>query len=181
MAIRWHVHAPEHLTTVPLLIWLRGTDRGELLIRSRHQKDLIASAFDVQHITDAFDHDNGQDPTGCEDGTEIPGGADAQAPALLPRSAGALAGANTQAALRPCPNNRKTSASAASARATKGVRVFAAFGCSFDATGARWRRVSGAEDGTVDALFAFTETETGVDIGCPPVTDGSLVLHAIGR
>ncbi|EWS64799.1 Dyp-type peroxidase family protein [Hydrogenophaga sp. T4] len=40
-------------TPTDLLVWLRGTDRGHLLIRSRHIETLLAPAFDVTDITDA--------------------------------------------------------------------------------------------------------------------------------
>jgi len=81
-------------TPADLLLWLRGTDRGELLIRSRHLETLIAPTFDVEHITEAFNHDNGKDLTGYEDGTENPTGDDALAAACVPLAAGALAGSS---------------------------------------------------------------------------------------
>lgn len=82
-------------TPADLWLWLRGTDRGELLIRSRHLETLIAPAFDVHQITDAFKHNGGRDLTGYEDGTENPQGAEAEQAALLPESAGpGLAGSS---------------------------------------------------------------------------------------
>ncbi|MBU4518201.1 MAG: Dyp-type peroxidase, partial [Gammaproteobacteria bacterium] len=81
-------------TPTDLLVWLRGTDRGHLLIRSRHIETLLAPAFDVSDITDAFNHDNGKDLTGYEDGTENPEGEKALAAAFLPESAGLLAGSS---------------------------------------------------------------------------------------
>ncbi len=55
-----------------------------------------------------------------------------------------------------------------------------AFGHSFDAFEAQLRRMSGAEDGITDALFSFTEPQTGAYFWCPPVLDGALDLRALG-
>ena len=87
-------------TPADLWIWLRGTDRGELLIRSRHLSALLALAFDVQHITDAFSHRTNKDLTGYEDGTENPKGDAALEAALLPESTGPLAGSSFVAVQR---------------------------------------------------------------------------------
>lgn len=88
-------------TPADLWLWLRGDDRGQLLIRSRHLETLIAPAFDVQQITDAFNHNQGRDLTGYEDGTENPQGDDAPDVALLPASAGPhLAGSSFVAVQR---------------------------------------------------------------------------------
>lgn len=213
-------------TPADLFIWLRGTDRGDLLIRSRQLEALMAPAFDVQDITDAFIHDNGRDLTGYEDGTENPQGAEAEATALLPESAGLLAGSSFVAVQRwrhhmsrfdamsrqqqdhaigrerdsneelddaPESSHVKRTAqenfdpeafvlrrSMPWAEGNQGGLVFAAFGCSFDAFEAQLRRMSGAEDGIVDALFGFTEPETGAYFWCPPVANGGIDLRAIG-
>lgn len=213
-------------TPADLLIWLRGTDRGELLIRSRHLEALIAPAFDVQDITDAFNHNHGRDLTGYQDGTENPEGADAEAAAVLPDSAGLLAGSSFVAVQRwrhhmsrfeamsklqqdhaigreresnqeldDAPESAHVKRTAQEnfdpeafvlrrsmpwAEGNEGGLVFAAFGCSFDAFEAQLRRMSGAEDGIVDALFGFTEPETGAYFWCPPVCNGEIDLRAIG-
>lgn len=213
-------------TPADLLIWLRGTDRGELLIRSRHLEALIAPAFDVQDITDAFNHNHGRDLTGYQDGTENPEGADAEAAAVQPDSAGLLAGSSFVAVQRwrhhmsrfeamskqqqdhaigreresnqeldDAPESAHVKRTAQEnfdpeafvlrrsmpwAEGNEGGLVFAAFGCSFDAFEAQLRRMSGAEDGIVDALFGFTEPETGAYFWCPPVCNGEIDLRAIG-
>lgn len=214
-------------TPTDLLLWLRGTDRGELLIRSRHLETLLAPAFDVTEITDAFNHDNGRDLTGYEDGTENPQGDDALAAALLPESAGpGLAGSSFVAVQRwqhhmsrfeamprhqqddtigraresneelddaPASAHVKRTAqesfepeafvlrrSMPWAEGNEGGLVFTAFGHSFDAFEAQLRRMSGAEDGITDALFSFTEPQTGAYFWCPPVLDGTLDLRALG-
>jgi putative iron-dependent peroxidase len=66
------------------------------------------------------------------------------------------------------------------AEGNEGGLVFAAFGRSFDAFEAQLRRMSGAEDGIVDALFTFTEPETGAYYWCPPVHGGRLDLSGVG-
>ncbi len=58
--------------------------------------------------------------------------------------------------------------------------VFVAFGNSFDAFDALLRRMVGAEDGIVDALFTFTHPVSGSYFWCPPVKNGRLDLRAIG-
>lgn len=66
-----------------LWCWLRGTDRGELLQRSRHIEALLSPAFRLEQALDTFLHRNGHDLTGYEDGTENPKGADAVAAACV--------------------------------------------------------------------------------------------------
>jgi len=58
--------------------------------------------------------------------------------------------------------------------------MFVAFGRSFDAFDALLRRMVGAEDGIVDALFTFTRPVTGSYFWCPPMKNGRLNLSAIG-
>ena len=59
--------------------------------------------------------------------------------------------------------------------------VFVAFGRSFDAFEVQLNRMIGAEDGIVDALFAFTRPRTGAYFWCPPVTRNGLDLRVLGR
>lgn len=213
-------------TPTDLLVWLRGTDRGDLLIRSRHLETLLAPAFDVTDITDAFNHHQGRDLTGYEDGTENPQGDDAPAVALLPEEAGDLAGSSFVAVqrwhhhmsrfeampkhqqdhtigreresneeLEDAPKSAHVKRTAQEsfdpeafvlrrsmpwAEGNNGGLVFAAFGHSFDAFEAQLRRMSGAEDGITDALFSFSEPQTGAYFWCPPVRDGLIDLRALG-
>lgn len=213
-------------TPADLWLWLRGEDRGDLLIASRHLETLLAPAFDVQDITDAFRHAHGRDLTGYEDGTENPEGAEAETAALLPEGAGALAGSSFVAVQRwhhhmsrfeamprqqqdltigrerdsneeiddaPASAHVKRTAqesfdpeafvlrrSMPWAEGNQGGLVFTAFGHSFDAFEAQLRRMSGAEDGIVDALYSFTEPRTGAYFWCPPVQGGLVSLQAIG-
>lgn len=57
--------------------------------------------------------------------------------------------------------------------------VFTAFGASFDAYEAQLKRMIGAEDGIVDALFRFTQPLTGAYFWCPPLRGGTLDLAAL--
>jgi putative iron-dependent peroxidase len=66
------------------------------------------------------------------------------------------------------------------ADATRAGLVFTAFGKSLDAFEAQLKRMTGAEDGTVDALFTFTRPVTGAYFWCPPVKRKGLDLRAIG-
>lgn len=58
--------------------------------------------------------------------------------------------------------------------------MFVAFGKSFDAFEAQMRRMAGADDGIVDALFGFTRPINGAYFWCPPLRDGRLDLRALG-
>jgi len=58
--------------------------------------------------------------------------------------------------------------------------VFVAFGKSLDAFEAQLRRMTGSEDGVVDALFRFSRPVTGAYFWCPPMRDRTLDLRAIG-
>lgn len=80
---------PELNGTVPipathgdLWLWLRGDDRGKLLLRGQELAVLLAPHFVVTDSIDAFLHDGGRDLSGYEDGTENPQGDDAQKAAL---------------------------------------------------------------------------------------------------
>jgi putative iron-dependent peroxidase len=56
---------------------------------------------------------------------------------------------------------------------------FVAFGRTLDAFEAQLKRMSGAEDGIVDALFKFTQPQTGSYFWCPPMRDGYVDLSRI--
>ena len=58
--------------------------------------------------------------------------------------------------------------------------LFVAFGRSFDAFEAHLRRMLGADDGVVDALFRFSEPLSTSYYWCPPVSGGRLDLSALG-
>ncbi|QLF94587.1 Dyp-type peroxidase [Pseudomonas sp. ABC1] len=58
--------------------------------------------------------------------------------------------------------------------------MFVAFGKSFDAFEAQLHRMSGEEDGIVDALYQFTRPLTGAYFWCPPMHDGRLDLRVLG-
>ena len=70
-------------TPSSLWLWLRGNDRGELLHRSRHIERILAPAFSLESVIDAFRYDSGRDLSGYEDGTENPTGDDAIAAASV--------------------------------------------------------------------------------------------------
>lgn len=58
--------------------------------------------------------------------------------------------------------------------------VFVAFGASFDPFEAVLRRMVGAEDGIVDALFTFTRPISGAFFWCPGMQDERLDLRPLG-
>ena len=57
--------------------------------------------------------------------------------------------------------------------------VFVAFGKSFDAFEALLNRMTGVDDGIVDALFRISQPVTGSYFWCPPIKDGKLDLAAL--
>jgi putative iron-dependent peroxidase len=66
------------------------------------------------------------------------------------------------------------------AEAKQAGLVFVAFGNSFGAFDALLRRMVGAEDGIVDALFTFTHPISGSYFWCPPMKNRRLDLRALG-
>ncbi len=74
-------------TPAALLLWLRGSDRGELVHRHRGLDGLLAGAFRCTQVIDAFTYDGRarRDLTGYEDGTENPKGRKAVAAAISSR------------------------------------------------------------------------------------------------
>src|SRR3569832_2149910 len=65
---------------------------------------------------------------------------------------------------------------------TEGVRaglMFVAFGKSFAAFDVQLKRMVGADDGIVDALFKFTRSMSGVYFWCPPMQAGRIDLRAV--
>jgi putative iron-dependent peroxidase len=66
-----------------LWCWLRGEDRGTLLLTARAVSVALGSAFELIHTVDAFKYDSGRDLTGYEDGTENPKDAEAVAAAIV--------------------------------------------------------------------------------------------------
>jgi putative iron-dependent peroxidase len=64
--------------------------------------------------------------------------------------------------------------------AMRGGLMFVAFGRSIYAFEAQLNRMTGAEDGIVDALFRFTTPVTGAYFWCPPTKRGRLDLSAVG-
>ena len=81
-------------TPSSLWLWLRGNDRGELLHRSRHIERILAPAFGLESVIDAFRYKDGHDLSGYEDGTENPTGDDAIAAASVQGQGPGLDGAS---------------------------------------------------------------------------------------
>jgi len=61
-----------------------------------------------------------------------------------------------------------------------GGLMFVAFGKSFDAFEAQLKRMTGREDGIVDALFSFTQPLAGAYFWCPAMENGKLDLSPLG-
>jgi putative iron-dependent peroxidase len=75
-------------TPTALWCWLRGSDRGEMVLRTRKLERALAPAFHLDRLLEAFRHGeptatHGRDLSGYEDGTENPQGEAAIAAALV--------------------------------------------------------------------------------------------------
>jgi len=69
-------------TNTALWCWLRGDDRGALVLTSRNVIEAVEAGFVCDSIIDGFRYDIGRDLTGYEDGTENPKGAEATGAAI---------------------------------------------------------------------------------------------------
>jgi putative iron-dependent peroxidase len=213
-------------TPAALWCWLRGDERGEIVLRGREIEHKLAPAFEVVSAIDAFKYGRGLDLTGYEDGTENPRGKKAVEAAICQDGRAGVAGSSFVAVQQwvhdlerfaalprkqqdnaigrrrsdneelagapPSAHVKRTAQESFSpeafvvrrsmpwADATQAGLVFVAFGRSLDAFEAQLRRMIGAEDGTVDALFGFTRPATGAYFWCPPVRRGRLDLRVIG-
>jgi putative iron-dependent peroxidase len=213
-------------TPAALWCWLRGEDRGEIVLRAREIEHLLAPAFEVTGAIDAFKHGRGFDLTGYEDGTENPKGKKAVDAAIVGDKQAGFGGASFVAVQqwvhdldrfasmpqkqqdnsigRRRKDNKELGGAPASAHVkrtaqesftpeafllrrsmpwadtTRAGLVFVAFGRSLDAFEAQLKRMAGAEDGIVDALFTFTRPVTGAYYWCPPLRKGRLDLRAVG-
>jgi putative iron-dependent peroxidase len=213
-------------TPAALWCWLRGADRGEIVLRARAMLAVLSPAFETAGVIDAFRHGRGLDLTGYEDGTENPHGKKAVQAAVSSVKGSGMAGSSFVAVQqwvhdldrfeampakqqdntvgRRKRDNKELGSAPPSAHvkrtaqesfvpeafvlrrsmpwadATRAGLVFTAFGKSLDAFEAQLKRMTGAEDGTVDALFTFTQPVTGAYFWCPPVKRNGLDLRAIG-
>ena len=70
-------------TPAALWCWLRGNERGELYHRTKQLEDVLAPAFRLDDIIDAFEYKDSRDLSGYEDGTENPKGDEAIAATLV--------------------------------------------------------------------------------------------------
>ncbi len=213
-------------TPAALWCWLRGEDRGEIVLRARAMEAMLASAFEPISVIDAFRYGSGRDLTGYEDGTENPRGKKAVDAAVSNDRKAGIAGSSFVAVQQWVHDLEKFSAMPAReqdntfgrrkrdnkelgsappsahvkrtaqesftpeafvlrrsmpwADAARAGLVFTAFGRSLAAFEALLKRMTGAEDGTVDALFTFTRPVTGAYFWCPPVKGRGLDLRTAG-
>ena len=90
------LEAPVEIPSTPFALWcwLRGEDRGELLLRSRELEGLLEDGFMLELAIDGFRYDSGRDLTGYEDGTENPKGEEAVTAAFVTRGKPGLKGSS---------------------------------------------------------------------------------------
>jgi len=81
-------------TPAALWCWLRGEDRGEIVLRARAVEKVLVSAFETSGVIDAFKHGRGLDLTGYEDGTENPKGKKAAEAAIVQDERAGIGGAS---------------------------------------------------------------------------------------
>lgn len=85
------------VTPSALCCWLRGEDRGELVLLTGRLEHALAPALRLTHVVEGFRHGLGpsghaRDLTGYEDGTENPQGVAAEAAALVQGAGAGLDG-----------------------------------------------------------------------------------------
>ena len=90
-------------TPTALLCWLRGSDLGNLVLKTRELEQALTPALHLERVIDAFCHRRGanglgRDLTGYEDGTENPHGEAAEVAALVHGQGPGLDGASFMAA-----------------------------------------------------------------------------------
>lgn len=86
-------------TPTALCCWLRGSDRGDLVLKTRALEKILAPAFHLDRVLDAFRHGkgpngHGRDLTGYEDGTENPSGVAAEEAAFVQGQGAGLDGSS---------------------------------------------------------------------------------------
>jgi len=86
-------------TPAALWCWLRGTDRGKLVLTTRALERALAPALHLDRVIEAFRHGrgpngHGRDLTGYEDGTENPKDAAAEKAALVHRQSPGMNGSS---------------------------------------------------------------------------------------
>ena len=96
---------PHGLVEVPatpadLWVWLRGSDRGELLHAGRRVRAAVAPHLAVDEVVDTFMYSESRDLSGYEDGTENPEGDAAVAAALVQGAGAGLDGSSFAAVQR---------------------------------------------------------------------------------
>ncbi|KSW22160.1 MULTISPECIES: Dyp-type peroxidase [unclassified Pseudomonas] len=208
-----------------LWVWLRGEDRGDLLLRTHALERELAPALTLVEQVEAFRHGAGLDLTGYEDGTENPQDEDAVDAAVVAGAGAGLDGGSFAAiqqwrhqlqAFAALPqaeqddiigrrksDNEELDEAPESAHVKRTAQesfepeafvvrrsmpwtagaeaglMFLAFGRSLDAFEAQLRRMSGLDDGIVDALYRFSRPLTGGYYWCPPRRDDLLDLGAL--
>lgn len=212
-------------TPAALWLWLRGSDRGELVHKTRELTALIDEAFEIRQTIDAFQYRDSRDLTGYEDGTENPKGDEAIEAAIVQGRGDGLVGSSFVAVQqwvhdldyfqsltqdgqdniigRRISDNEEIEEAPESAHVKRTAQedfepeafilrrsmpwaddkraglVFVAFGRSFDAFEALLNRMTGVDDGIIDAMFSFTRPVTGSYYWCPPMKSGQLDLSAL--
>jgi putative iron-dependent peroxidase len=86
------VHSPS--TPAALWVFLRGSDRGELLLRGKAWQQRFSGLLQVDQVTDLFRYKEGRDLSGYVDGTENPEGDEAVAAAVLSGAGAGLDGSS---------------------------------------------------------------------------------------
>ncbi len=206
-------------TPAALWCWLRGRDRGELVLRGRDIENALAPGLRLDNAIDTFRYQEGRDLTGYVDGTENPKGK-AATDAAFSRGASfaaiqqwlhdfdRFAKMSAKQQDHTIGRRRRDDVEIGNAPASAHVKrtaqedyeppafmlrrsmpwaegaraglLFLAFGNTLDAFEAQIYRMSGAEDGIVDALYSFTRPLTGAYFWCPPMRAGRLDLRALG-
>ena len=210
---------------IALWLWLRGEDRGDLLLAERAWTQRLQPAFARHQRIEAFRHGDGRDLTGYKDGTENPVDELAFTAACVASADNGLSGSSFAAIqqwlhqferfdamspeaqdhaigrrrsddveLEDAPESAHVKRTAQEdfepeafvlrrsmpwSAGNRAGLMFVSFGASFQAFEAQLKRMSGAEDGVLDALFQFSQPVTSHYVWCPPMLDGHLDLSLL--
>ena len=211
---------------IALWLWLRGEDRGDLLLAERAWTQRLQPALVRHQRIEAFRHGDGRDLTGYKDGTENPLDElafdaacvssthadlacssfaaiqqwlhqfekfDAMSPEAQDHAIGRRRSDDVE--LEDAPESAHVKRTAQEgfepeafvlrrsmpwSAGNRAGLMFVSFGASFQAFEAQLKRMSGAEDGVLDALFQFSQPVTSHYVWCPPMLDEQLDLSLLG-
>ncbi len=174
-----------------LWAFVGGATQGDVLDRARSLRAALEGCFTVTEEVWTFCHRGEGVITGYEDGTENPEAAAAEIALVSAQGEGRDGGSFVAVQTWVHDLSRFAAVSLAWPDATMLRRsmpfgdtsrqglYFVAYGNTLDRFERVLRRMSGLDDGVVDALFDFSRAVTGGYYWCPPLRKGRLDLREL--